>query len=80
MLLNRKNSLSFSFTTWSNRALVELSEFGLDQLPINWAIPSPKFNPFALGSGKAFSALFRGAGALARNAASGTKLAVAACG
>ena len=39
MSLNRKKSLSLSFTTWSNRTLVELIEAGFDQLPMYWAIP-----------------------------------------
>jgi hypothetical protein len=39
--LNRKKSLNLSFTTWSNRTLVELIELGLDQLPMYWAMPLP---------------------------------------
>src|SRR6266849_1035125 len=77
--LNRKKSLSLSFTTWSSRALVELIELGLDQVPINCA------KPFAvssgpLGTGKAFNTGLRGVAAAALIAASGTKLIEAGCG
>src|SRR5437660_10979173 len=51
--LNRKNSLSLSLTTWSNRTLVESSEAGLDQLPLYSAQTSQKSCP--LGTGKAFN-------------------------
>src|SRR5260370_36529845 len=76
---NRKKSLNLSFTTWSNRTVVESSEPGLDQLAINCA------KPFAvssgpLGIGNAFNTGLRGAGAAARKAASGTKLIEAGCG
>ena len=55
--LKRKKSLSLSFTTWSNRTLVEFSEPGLDQLPMYWAIPFAASSiPFGLGRGNAFSA------------------------
>ena len=37
--LKRKNSLSFSATTWSKRMLVESSDPGFDQLPRNGARP-----------------------------------------
>src|SRR5207245_5675139 len=59
--LNRKKSLSLSLTTWSNRTLVESSELGLDQLPLNSAQPSPKSCP--LGTGKAFNTGCSSAGA-----------------
>ena len=36
---NRKKILIFSFTTWSKRTLVELSELGLDQLAMYSAKP-----------------------------------------
>src|SRR6266404_1446164 len=77
--LNRKNSLILSFTAWSKRTPVEFSEFGLDQVPMNSAMPfAASSNPF--GTGYVFSNWFRGEGALVRKAASGTKLAAAGCG
>src|SRR6266851_8727863 len=76
---NRKKSLSLSFTTWSNRTLVESMELGLDQLATYCA------KPFAvssgpLGTGKAFNTGCNAAGADARIATSGTKLIEAGCG
>src|SRR5947207_2320792 len=37
--LNRKKSLTLSFTTWSKRTLVELIELGLDQVAMYSAKP-----------------------------------------
>src|SRR5258708_5072817 len=59
--------------------LAESRELGLDHVPMNCAMPFVvSSNP--LGTGNAFSTWFRGASALDRRVASGTKLVVAACG
>src|SRR5947209_4099965 len=53
--LKRKNSLSLSLTAWSNRTLVESSELGFDQLPINCPVPFvASGTPLELGKGNAF--------------------------
>src|SRR2546423_5790058 len=87
--LTRKNSLTFSLTKWSSRTLVESIELGLDQLPMNWAQPSPR--SCALGTGNAlstgcsagsagFSPVAAQALAWPRKQRSGTGLIEAACG
>src|SRR5260370_31692140 len=93
--LNRKKSLSLSLTAWSKRTLVESSELGLDQLPMNWPNPFAAFSsPLGLGTGNAFMTGRRpvpagflpapgpdeGPAPVPRIQRSGTKPAEAACG